>query len=61
MRRVGAIGRVAGAAGLLVITMSAATMGATASGAESGSSSGRSPQVLATANCALGNGPGAGL
>jgi hypothetical protein len=56
MRRVGTLGRVAGAAGLLVITMSAATVGATASGAVSSPASKQSPEVLATAGCALGNG-----
>ncbi len=56
MRRVGTLGRVTGAAGLLMITMSAATAGAAASGAASRPSSKQSPQVLATAGCALGNG-----
>jgi hypothetical protein len=56
MRRVGTLGRVAGAAGLVAIAMSAATVGATTSGAASSTSSNQSPQVLATAGCALGNG-----
>jgi hypothetical protein len=56
MRRVGTLGRVAGAGVLLVITMSAATAGAAASGVVSNSSPSKSPQVLATAGCALGNG-----
>jgi hypothetical protein len=56
MRRVGTLGRVVGATGLLVITMSAATLGAAASGAVSSPASKQSPKVLATAGCALGNG-----
>jgi hypothetical protein len=56
MRRVGTLGRVVGAAVLVVITMSAAAAGAGASGVTSGTSSNNSPRVLATAACALGKG-----